>query len=259
MTQSHTSKQRIALVTGGGIGIGRAAALAFAKEGYAVIVTDVLEREGASVAAEIVQSGGQAKFYPLDVRDTAQCNELVRLVEQTYDSAIDTVIANAGIAHRVPLHELSDEKWDLTMDIDLKGVFRIVRAAIPGMKKQGSGSVIAVSSIMGVAYGWDEHAHYSAAKAGVTGLVRGLAAELGRNGIRVNGVAPGFIRTAQVLSEQHSLGAKGLAKVAPVVPLGRAGEPEDIADVMVFLASDKARYLTGQTLTIDGGLTIQSH
>lgn len=257
MTQKN--KQPIALVTGSGIGIGRAAALAFASEGYTVIVTDVLESEGASVAAEIVQSGGQAQFYPLNVRDTAQCDALVRHIEKTYDSAIDTVIANAGIAHKVPLDELTDEKWDLTMDIDLKGVFRIVRSALPGMKKQSSGSVIAVSSIMGVAYGWDEHAHYSAAKAGVAGLVRGLAVELGRNGIRVNGIAPGFIRTAQVLSEQHSLGAGGLAKVAPVVPLGRAGEPEDIADVMVFLASDKARYLTGQTITVDGGLVIQSH
>jgi len=127
------------------------------------------------------------------------------------------------------------------------------------MKQKRKGSIIAVSSIMGVAYGWDEHAHYSAAKSGVVGLVRGLAVELGRDGIRVNGLAPGFIRTAQALSEQHSLGAAGLDAVASKVPLGRVGEPEDMADVITFMASDKARYLTGQTLTVDGGLVIQSH
>ena len=169
------------------------------------------------------------------------------------------MIANAGIAHRVPLDELTDEKWDLTMDIDLKGVFRIIRAALPGMKQRKSGSIVAVSSIMGVAYGWDEHAHYSAAKAGVVGLVRGLAVELGRHGIRVNGLAPGFIRTAQALSEQHSKGEAGLQAVSASIPLGRVGEPEDMADVITFMVSDKARYLTGQTIMVDGGLAIQSH
>ncbi|MEX3853161.1 SDR family NAD(P)-dependent oxidoreductase [Paraburkholderia sp. BR10923] len=145
------------------------------------------------------------------------------------------------------------------MDIDLKGVFRIIRAALPGMKQKKSGSIVAVSSIMGIAYGWDEHAHYSAAKAGVVGLVRGLAFELGRHGIRVNGLAPGFIRTAQALSEQHSKGESGLNAVSASVPLGRVGEPEDMADVITFMVSDKARYLTGQTIMVDGGLAIQSH
>jgi len=127
------------------------------------------------------------------------------------------------------------------------------------MKKKGTGNIVAVSSIMGVAYGWDEHAHYSAAKSGVVGLVRGPAVETGRHGIRVNGLAPGFIRTAQAPSEQHSLGAAGLDQVASSIPLGRVGEPEDEADVITFLVSDKARYLTGQTITVDGGLVTQSH
>lgn len=133
---------------------------------------------------------------------------------------------------------------------------RVVRAAAPGMRKAGSGSVVALSSIMGVAYGWDEHVHYSAAKSGVVGLVRGLAVELARAGVRVNGIAPGYVRTAQALSEEHSLGPAGLEKAADFIPLGRVGEPEDIADVIVFLASPAARYMTGQTVVVDGGLLV---
>ena len=116
--------------------------------------------------------------------------------------------------------------------------------------------MVAVSSIMGVAYGWDEHVQYSAAKAGVVGLVRGLAVELARDGIKVNGIAPGYIRTAQALSEKHSLGPEGLEKAAEFIPMGRVGESEDIADVILFLASDAARYLTGQVLVVDGGLLV---
>jgi 3-oxoacyl-[acyl-carrier protein] reductase len=258
MSNIDNKDEKVVLITGAGIGIGRATAKAFGALNYTVIVTDVLETEGTTIAAEIRDAGGSAEFYYLDVRDTAACNEIVAAVEKKY-GAIDSVIANAGIAHKVPLDKLTDEKWDLTMDIDLKGVFRIIRAALPGMKQKKAGNIVAVSSIMGVAYGWDEHAHYSAAKAGVVGLVRGLAVELGRHGIRVNGLAPGFIRTAQALSEQHSKGAAGLKAVSGSIPLGRVGEPEDMADVITFLSSDKARYLTGQTLMVDGGLAIQSH
>ncbi|MBC8742060.1 SDR family oxidoreductase [Paraburkholderia sp. UCT31] len=258
MNSEIRDEKKVVLITGAGIGIGRATAYAFGALGYRVIVTDVLEAEGRAVATAIEASGGAAEFHLLNVRDSAACNEVVNGVEKRY-GAIDTVVANAGIAHKVPLSELTDEKWDFTMDIDLKGAFRIIRAAVPAMKQKRQGSIIAVSSIMGVAYGWDEHAHYSAAKAGVVGLVRGLAVELGRDGIRVNGLAPGFVRTAQALSEQHSLGAAGLDAVGSKIPLGRAGEPEDMADVITFMASEKARYLTGQTLTVDGGLVIQSH
>ncbi len=169
---------------------------------------------------------------------------------------MDVVIANAGIAHKVAIDELTDAKWDSTLDVDLKGVFRVARAAIPAMRRQGSGAIVALSSIMGVAYGWDEHVHYSAAKAGVVGLVRGLAVELARSGIRVNGLAPGYIRTAQALSSEHSLGEEGLVQAASFIPLGRVGEPEDIADVALFLASDAARYITGQIITVDGGLLV---
>jgi 3-oxoacyl-[acyl-carrier protein] reductase len=244
----------ITLITGAGIGIGRATALTFARMGSHVVVTDVLEDAGKSVVAEIMAAGGSAEFMALDVRSTEGADAVVAAVEARHGK-IDTIVANAGIAHRVPLPQLTDAKWDHTFDIDLKGIYRIVRPALPGMKARKSGSVIALSSIMGIAYGWDEHVHYSAAKAGVVGLVRGLAVELARDGIRVNGVAPGYIRTAQLLSKEHSVGPDA-DKCGEYIPMGRIGEPEDIADVIHFLASNGARYMTGQVVVVDGGLLV---
>jgi 3-oxoacyl-[acyl-carrier protein] reductase len=243
------------LITGAGIGIGKATSFAFARAGYHVAVTDVLAEEGEAAAAAIRTEGGSASFHRLDVRSTAQA-EAVAAEIIAARGGIDVVVANAGIAHRVPLAELTDEKWDHTLEIDLKGMLRVVRPAIPGMKAKGTGAVICLSSIMGVAYGWDEHVAYSAAKSGVVGLVRGLAVELARSGIRVNGIAPGYIRTAQALSPEHSLGPEGLEQAANFIPMGRVGEPEDIADVVLFLASAAARYLTGQVVAVDGGLLV---
>ena len=243
------------LITGAGIGIGRATSFAFERAGYHVAVTDVLAAEGEAAAAAIRGEGGSASFHRLDVRSTAQAEAVAAEILGTR-GGIDVVVANAGIAHRVPLAELTDEKWDHTLEIDLKGMLRVVRPAIPGMKAKGAGAVICLSSIMGVAYGWDEHVAYSAAKSGVVGLVRALAVELARSGIRVNGIAPGYIRTAQALSPLHSLGPEGLVQAANFIPLGRVGEPEDIADVALFLASPAARYLTGQVVAVDGGLLV---
>lgn len=246
---------KIMLVTGGGIGIGQATARAFGRAGYHVIVTDVLEDEGRSVVEDIRSAGGRAEFHPLDVRSTTAVDALVAGVEATH-GALDTLVLNAGIAHRVPLAQLTDDKWDLTHDIDLKGMFRVARAALPAMRHRGGGSVVCLSSLMGVAWGWSEHVHYSAAKAGVVGLVRALAMEVARDGVRVNGISPGFIETAQLASEEHSLGREGIRQAASYIPLGRVGQPEDIADVALFLASHAARYITGQVIVADGGLVV---
>ncbi len=243
------------LITGAGIGIGRATAKAFAKAGYTVVATDVLEKEGAAVADEIAREGGKAEFHKLDVRSTETADAVVAAAEKKY-GGIDAIVANAGIAHRVPLAKLDDEKWDHTFEIDLKGIYRVVRPAIAGMRARKRGAIVCLSSVMGVAYGWDEHVHYSSAKAGVVGLVRGLAVELAKDGVRVNGVAPGYVRTAQLLSEEHSLGPKGAEAAGAFIPMGRIGEPEEIADVIVFLASDGARYMTGQVVVVDGGLLV---
>src|SRR6266851_5298667 len=247
--------KRVVLITGGGIGIGRATAIAFADKSCHVVVTDVLEAEGNAVADEIRSKGGSADFRHLDVTDTAQANAVVADTEKRL-GALDVVVANAGIAHRVPFGVMTDEKWDHTFDVDLKGILRIVRPAVPGMVKRGAGAIVAISSIMGMAYGWDERVQYSAAKAGVVGLVRGHAVELARSGVRVNGVAPGYIRTAQLLSKEHSLGPEGAEAAVSFIPMGRLGEPQDIADVIVFLSSSGARYITGQTIAVDGGLLV---
>jgi len=251
----ESSGRGTVLITGSGIGIGAATARAFADAGYRVVVTDVLDEEGQRLAQEIKEGGGEAEYHHLDVTSTEEVERVVSEAEGRY-GPLACVVANAGIAHKVPLAELTDERWDHTHEIDLKGVMRVCRAAAPAMREAGRGSMIAVSSIMGVAYGWDEHVQYSAAKAGVVGLVRGLAVELARDGIKVNGIAPGYIRTAQALSEEHSLGPEGLEKAAEFIPMGRIGEPEDIADVILFLASDAARYLTGQVVVVDGGLLV---
>ena len=242
------------LITGGGIGIGRASALAFGKAGYRVIVTDVVD-EGRAVADGIAAAGGEAEFHRLDVTSTSAADALVADIAVRHGT-IDCILANAGIAHRVPIDEMTDEKWDHTFDVDLKGMLRVIRPAVPIMRRAGKGAIVCLSSIMGVAYGWDEHVHYSSAKAGVVGLVRGLAVELARSGIRVNGIAPGYIRTAQLLSEQHSLGAAGAEAAGAFIPMGRIGEADEIADVALFLASHAARYMTGQVVTVDGGLLV---
>ena len=243
------------LITGAGIGIGRATAFAFAGAGYRVIVTDILDDEGAAVAAEIAAAGGTAEFHRLDVTSTTDADAVVGKVTAAH-GPLEVVVANAGIAHKVPIARLDDAAWDHTFDVDLKGMWRVIRPALPGMRSARRGAVVCLSSIMGTTYGWDEHIHYSAAKSGVVGLVRGLAAELARDGIRVNGIAPGFIRTAQAMSREHSLGPEGLEAAVTSIPIGRIGEPDDIADVAVFLASRAARYITGQTLIVDGGLSV---
>jgi len=246
------------LITGSGIGIGRGTALAFGRAGYAVIGTDVLVKEGEAVAAEIRAAGGTAEFHELDVTSTARANAVVADAEKRY-GPFDAVVANAGIAHRVPFTEMTDELWDHTFDVDLKGIMRVVRAAVPGMRAQKSGAIVAIASTMGHVYGWREHAHYSAAKAGVVGFVRALATELAPAGIRANAIAPGLIRTAQTLSERHSLGDAGLKEAATYIPLGRVGDPSDIADVVLFLASPASRYITGQAVIVDGGIQVGRH
>tara|TARA_B100001094_G_C18043657_1_gene726304 strand:+ start:278 stop:1051 length:774 start_codon:yes stop_codon:yes gene_type:complete len=243
------------IISGAGIGIGEATAKAFAASNYKVIVTDVLTDEGNNVAKSISENGGYAEFHEMDVTSTANVNDVISAVEKKYGS-LSTIVCNAGIAKMIPMKTMKDEEWDLTIDVDLKGMMRMVRAGTPGMKEVKGGSIICLASVVGTTYGWDEHIPYSAAKAGVTGFVKGTAIEFAKYNIRANAIAPGFIRTAQTLDPVHSVGEEGLEAVAPSIPLGRVGDPSDIADVAVFLASDKARYITGQTITVDGGVTV---
>jgi 3-oxoacyl-[acyl-carrier protein] reductase len=242
------------LITGAGIGIGEATALRFARDDYHVVVTDVLKEEGESTVKAIQEAGGSAEYFYLDVRDTDNVNAVCSKIGEQYGS-LTTLVNNAGIAHCQPLQSLSDEQWDLTMDIDLKGMMRLVRASIELLDKSNAASIVCLSSIAGANVGWADHVPYTAAKGGISGLVKGLAIDLAAKGIRANAVAPGLIRTAQTMNEEHSVGAEGLAAMESSVPLGRIGTPEDIANVIAFLASDDAAYITGQTISVDGGLT----
>ena len=243
------------MISGAGIGIGAATALAFGRAGYHVYVTDVLDADGRETVAAIEAEGGSAGYSHVDVTDSANVDAAVAAAEAA-TGALDAVVANAGIAHKVLLAEMTDDKWDQTLDVDLKGVFRLCRAAAPAMRQAKRGAMVAVSSIMGTTYGWHDHVQYNAAKAGVVGLVRGLACDLGGDGIRVNGIAPGFIKTAQALSTVHSVGLAGLEAASAYIPLGRHGEADDIADVILFLCSHGARYVSGQTVIVDGGLAV---
>jgi 3-oxoacyl-[acyl-carrier protein] reductase len=246
---------RTVIISGAGIGIGKATAKAFARAGYRVIVTDVLVEEGCAVAKAIEDEGGKAQFHKMDVADTAAVNAVTAEVERQY-GPLSCVVCNAGIARKLPLATLTDAQWETTLDVDLKGMMRMIRAAAPAMREAKSGSIVCLASIVGTQLGWDEHVPYSAAKGGVAGLVRGVAIELAADRIRANAIAPGLIRTAQTLDPVNSVGDEGLAAFTPKVPLGRIGDPSDIADVAVFLASEQARYITGQTITVDGGLMV---
>ncbi len=247
--------KRTAIVTGAGIGLGRATALALAEADYHVVVTDILDEEGAQVVADIRERNLSAEFHHVDVTDTDAVNRALADVLGRF-KAVDALVLNAGIARTLPLPSLEDAEWDETLDVNLKGMMRVFRATLPGLRNADKPSVVCISSIVGAVLGWSEHIPYVASKGGVMGLVRSAALELAGEGIRVNGIAPGVIRSAQTLDPVNSLGEEGLVAFAETVPLGRVGDPEDIADVAVFLLSDKARYLTGQIIPVDGGTTI---
>lgn len=244
------------LITGAGIGIGKATALAFAHSEYHVFVSDILATEGQQVTEEIASAGGSAQYIHLDVTDHASVSSAMTEISGATNNRLDCIVNNAGIAHKQVFADLSDEQWNLTMNVDLRGMMYVVRAARPMLVNSEQASVVCLSSIAGAAVGWGDHVPYVTAKSGVMGLVKGLAIDMASDGIRVNGIAPGLIRTAQSLSEEHSVGPEGLAAMEPSVPLGRIGKPEDIAGVAMFLASEQAGYLTGQTIIVDGGLTV---
>lgn len=246
--------QRSVLITGGAIGIGAACGEAFCAAGYRVVIADVLDAEGLAHVQSLTSLGYSAEYVRMDV---SSVDDVEKAVRTTQGDGFNTVIANAGIAKRVMFERLDDAAWQRTIDVNLTGAMRVFRAGIPMMIQKGGGSLIALSSISGVAYGWSEHAHYSASKAGIIGLVRALAVEYGNKHIRANAIAPGFIRTAQSLDEEHSMGAAGLESAVHAIPLGRVGDPADVADVALFMASDASRYITGQVLVVDGGLLVR--
>lgn len=244
----------VLLVTGAASGIGRAAALSAAAAGWAVAVGTFAgdPYDASAVVAEIAAAGGRALAVAADVRDSAQLDAAVATAVAEL-GGLDGVLANAGVLKRALLEAVTDEDWNRILDVDLTGVMRTVRAAAPVLPP--GGSVVVVSSIAGAAVGWAGHTPYAAAKAGLLGFVRSAALELGPRGVRVNAVLPGVIESPQSLDPVNSGGEQGLVDSARAIPLGRVGQPADVADVITFLLSEAARYVSGQTLTVDGGLT----
>lgn len=248
---------KVALVTGAASGIGAATAELFAEAGADVALCWYAgdPHDVRPVAAAVESHGRRALVLEGDVAST---KDVERMVAGTVAQlgGLDIVVANAAIARDVASDELDDERWLSLLEIDLGGVFRCFRAALPHLLEAGGGRLLATSSIAGAVQGWPRHAHYTAAKAGVVGLVRSLALEYAAHGITVNAVAPGVVVSPQTLDPVNSLGPDGLATFAKSVPAGRNGDPLDIANAFLFLASDRASYITGQTIVVDGGVTL---
>ena len=242
---------KTALITGASRGIGKAVALAFAKQGANIAFTDLRYDENAQATEkEIEACGVKAKMYASNAADFAQTAATVEEIAKEF-GRIDILVNNAGITKDTLLMRMTEEQWDAVINVNLKSVFNFTKAVSAIMLKQKSGSIISMSSVVGVS-GNAGQANYSASKAGVIGLTKAAAKELASRNITVNAVAPGFVATemTDVLSDSVKEAA------VATIPLGRFGEVEDIAETVVFLASDKAKYITGQVICVDGGIAI---
>ena len=234
---------KIAIITGGAKGLGGEMAQLFAKEGAKVIAADMMP---LTFEAENVE------FYQLNVTDGAACEALFQYAKVKF-GRIDVLVNNAGITKDAMTRKMTDEQWDAVMAVNLKGVFNLTRHVGPFMQTQGSGSIINISSVVGI-FGNIGQANYAATKAAVLGLTKTWAKEFSLKGgnVRVNAIAPGYIMTDILKTVPQDL----LDKFAAMTMLGRLGQPHEIADAALFLASDESSYITGQTLQVDGGMRL---
>ena len=248
-------KDKVAIVTGSGEGMGRATAILFAKEGAKVAVTCRTEKKGQAVVDEIKAFGGEAEYFKLDVSKEANCAEVVKAVVDKWGK-LDILVNNAGVTGvDKPTHELSETELDMVLGTDLKGVFFMTKYAIPHMQKLGKGSIVNFSSIYGLV-GARELTAYHAAKGAVTCMTKQDAITYGPDHIRVNSVHPGTIKT-QLVQNLIDADPEYEAKQLKLHPIGYLGEPEDVAYAVLFLASDEARFVTGAEILVDGGYTAQ--
>lgn len=239
---------KVALVTGASRGIGQAIALELARQGATVLGTATSEAGAAAISQYLANAGAQGKGLMLNVTDAAQLDAVLAEIAKEFGD-IQILVNNAGITRDQLLMRMKDEDWDAIMDTNLKPVFRLSKAVLRGMMKGRWGRIISIASVVG-AMGSAGQANYAAAKAGIMGFTKSLAREVGSRNITVNCVAPGLIDTDMTkgLAEEYK------QQLLVQIPLGKLGEPQHIADAVAFLASDRAAYLTGQTLHVNGGM-----
>jgi len=237
-----------ALVTGAGQGIGKAISLTFANEGANVAVCDVNETAAQETVAEIRKLGRKSEFYKADVSNSQEVKEVVDKVLDNF-STIDILVNNAGITRDTLLIRMEEKDWDLVLNVNLKGTFNFTKAVSRSMMKQRSGKIVNIASVIGL-IGNAGQVNYAASKAGVIALTKSVAKELASRGITVNAVAPGFIQTAMTDKLPEEIKQAMLKQI----PVGEFGSPQDVANVVLFLSSDLARYVNGQVVQVCGGL-----
>jgi 3-oxoacyl-[acyl-carrier protein] reductase len=248
-------KHKVAVVTGGGVGIGRAYSLGLAKEGAKVVVADIQEQEAKNVASEIAQAGGEALAVPVDVTSAEKTRDMAEATLKKY-GRIDVLVNNAGLYTAIkkkPFTEITGEEWDKVMAVNLKGLFFCVQAVYPAMKKQGKGKIINISS--GTTLGGTPFfVHYVTSKGGVIGFTRALARELGPDNIAVNAITPGL--TLSSPQQQAVLTSQQLQDRRKKRCFQRDQLPQDLVGTVIFLSSEDSDFITGQTINVDGGLNM---
>lgn len=242
-------KDKVVLITGAAKGIGRGIATVFASEGAALAIADIDEQVGRQTAAELASRYRAAvDFVATDVTNRASCQAAVQSV-LTKHGRVDVLISNAGVYPQAYLDTMTEEDWDRIFAINVKGMFFMVTAVLPGMRERGYGRIVLTSSVTGPITGYPGWAHYGATKAAMLGFMRSAAIEVAQQGVTINAVMPGNIMTEGM----EGMGQEYIDNLAASIPMKKLGTPADIGYAMLFLASDEAAYITGQTIVVDGG------